>query len=267
MKRGLTSFLLLMVCVPHCFALQAIGVSRPIQILSADQSHEVFDVVAIHRSRPDQTGFSIHPDADDFAVSNSSLAYLVQLAYDVLPSQILGMPANLNSMRFDVLAKTEPTKTADGEKKTSREARQALLRLRLQAMLKDRFHLEVQRTIKKMPGLVIKVSPGGPKLTPASDMTKGYSTTWGHLSCGNTTMDTLAAILSTQLQTLVQNKTDLSGGFSFELKWETQDRSEMDEQFPSLRSAMKEQLGLAMTPAVEPINVLVITKAEVPSVN
>ena len=47
-----------------------------------------FEVISIRQSDPANGGFSIRPDDTNLRVTGSSLLFLIQLAYDMRPSQV-----------------------------------------------------------------------------------------------------------------------------------------------------------------------------------
>lgn len=226
-----------------------------------------FDVVSIRQTSPGSTGFTIRPDADDFSVSGSSIAFLIQLAYNLHQSQVENVPLELRSLRFDVAAKMDNDSAQSYPRiAKTREARQELLRARLQSMLAERFHLQVHKTTKQISVFNLAVADSGPKLKPAVE-DKGYTATWGTLSCTNTTMDELAAILANDLQMIVRNMTGMSGRYAFTLQWNTQDPSDADYPFSSLATALKKQLGLKLISMKGPVEVVVVDHAELPAPN
>jgi uncharacterized protein (TIGR03435 family) len=60
------------------------------------------------------------------------------------------------------------------------------------------------------------------------------------------------------------DRTGLSGAYEFRLKWAPYNNEESDEG-PSLFSALKDQLGLALVSARAPVNNLVVDSIEKPS--
>jgi len=69
------------------------------------------------------------------------------------------------------------------------------------------------------------------------------------------------------------DKTGLTGGYDFTLRW-TPDTlasgakpTDSDSQWPSLFTALREQLGLNLKPEKQPIDTIVIDSVEMPSEN
>jgi uncharacterized protein (TIGR03435 family) len=118
----------------------------------------------------------------------------------------------------------------------------------------------------------------GPKLTPHNDGTgTGSRKRCGHLAGTRLTLDTIATVLSRQLDRDVLNRTDLSGKYDFELDWTpdsgpcpvTDGTGAPTEPAvrPSLFTAIQQQLGLRLESAKGPVEVLVIDHVERPSEN
>ena len=88
-----------------------------------------------------------------------TLQDLMFYAYGVKPNQIAG-PGWLATERFDIFAKLpEAASKADIPKM-------------LQALLEDRFKLELHRGTKELPALALVVGEGGPRLKAASEAPK-----------------------------------------------------------------------------------------------
>jgi uncharacterized protein (TIGR03435 family) len=71
----------------------------------------------------------------------------------------------------------------------------------------------------------------------------------------------------------VVDKTDLSGGYDFTLRWTPDDSSpgtapaDPNAQWPSLFTALEEQLGLKLAPEKQPIDIIVVESVEMPGEN
>jgi uncharacterized protein (TIGR03435 family) len=104
----------------------------------------------------------------------------------------------------------------------------------------------------------------------------------GHLTGQGIKLDSLASLLSEQLNQIVQNKTGLAGNYDFTLEWSPEvDRlggsrpasgeaasSPSDENAgTSVFTAIREQLGLKLEPQKSAIPVYVVESVEKPSEN
>jgi uncharacterized protein (TIGR03435 family) len=113
------------------------------------------------------------------------------------------------------------------------------------------------------------VAKGGPKLKPTSG-DQGSSTNTkpdgtSHLISTATTMPLLANYIGNRLQTIVVDKTGLTGSYDFTLDWAPNEAQ--DSSAPSLVTALHDQLGLRLESGKNPLEVLVIDKIERPSAN
>ncbi len=219
---------------------------------------QAFDVASI---KPNQTGaknsgFRRAP-AGELNATNVTLKTLIECAYDVRDYQVSGGPNWLDSDRYDILAKSE---SGDGT---------AATRLRVQALLSDRFQLTLHRTSRELPVFALLVAKNGPKLRPSKDDRSELVTNGHHLTCQKISVASFARIfLQGQLGRSVLDKTGLEGEFDFTLDWapdlgERKNSTEVDQLVdgPSLFTALQEQLGLKLEPQKGPVEILVIDHA------
>jgi uncharacterized protein (TIGR03435 family) len=121
-----------------------------------------FDVVEVHvtardqwvKTRPMQAGYLA---IDRYELHRATMSDLIHLAYNVDADQIYGGPGWLDYDRFEVVAKTKPG--------TSPET----LRLMLQTLLAERFHLTVKRDTRDVPGYLLSKGNRELKIKPAAD--------------------------------------------------------------------------------------------------
>jgi uncharacterized protein (TIGR03435 family) len=79
-------------------------------------------------------------------------------------------------------------------------------------------------------------------------------------------MEKLAAILSGLVQRTVVDKTGLTATYDIALSW-SNESSPPDSPWPSIFTAVQEQLGLKLESAKGPVQTLVIDHVEMPSEN
>jgi uncharacterized protein (TIGR03435 family) len=242
-----------------------------------------------------------------FNATGVTAKLLIGQAYDVRDFQISGGPGWMGSDRYDIIAKPENSSTGDllpdPSKVTGDQMKtfQELQRLRLQALLADRFQLKIHRETKELPVYALVVGKGGPKLqeskadAPSSDDFKdfkgpdrsrgrGMRMGPGQLSGQMVQLPFLTQVLSQQLGRPVIDKTGLKGTYDFTLKF-TPDQSQggggpfgdlppgvkapppPDPNGPSIFTAVQEQLGLRLESQKGPVEILVIDHVEKPSEN
>jgi uncharacterized protein (TIGR03435 family) len=225
------------------------------------------------QSRPAPPAFEIadvHPSArsanqrmrggalvgDQYVIRNASLLDLTRTAYGITDrtmigaddnSRIVGGPNWLDLDRFDVIAKA-PGNTP-GE----------TVRLMLQTLLADRFKLVVHPDTRPLPGFVLSMGKGKPKLKEADG--SGLSgcqsqphapDLFGAYSCRNMTMEAFAQALrgmSFSLNRSVGDSTGLKGAWNFDLKW---------GGVETIFDAIDKQLGLKLEPQKVPMPVIVV---------
>src|SRR5258708_1525178 len=159
-----------------------------------------------------------------YLAKNATMLDLISAAYGVDNEKVQGGPSWLEKDRFDVLAKTVKSTTADTVKPM------------LQALLADRFKLVVHNDTKPMPIFARTVGKGKPKLTDAaaaSDRACVPRTDPPNppppppfyiiAPCHNMTMAAFAPQLRQfaggYLPNAVVDMTGLKGNWDFEFKW------------------------------------------------
>jgi Protein of unknown function (DUF3738). len=182
---------------------------------------------------------------------------LIEMAFGIDDYQISGKNLDwLSSQLYDVEA------VPAGDSPLSYEQ----LRLPLQQLLAQRFHLTFHREWKDMQGYALVVAKGGPKLAAAKDIsTTGYILRDG-LRSPSISMRTLAAMLAHPLGQPVMNKTDIAGNYDINLHFAPDGST--DSPDASIFTAVQEQLGLKLEPQKVPVEMLVIDHLErTPSTN
>lgn len=227
----------------------------------------------------------------DFHAERLSLTSLVVLAYQVHDFQLTGGPGWIASEPYSIDAKSDARPVAGQEHVT-------IQRQRLQALLRNRFHLAIHREPRELPFYELTVAKGGPKLQPAGctqretgDTTiapgKSQSDYCGPTALGKGRIDSpamsiafLANILSDRLSRAVVDKTGIAGDFHMRLTWAPAlssqspnavpapaDGAAAADTGPDLFTAIQDQLGLKLVSARGPVEILVIDSVEKPSQN
>jgi uncharacterized protein (TIGR03435 family) len=242
-------------------------------LFSVSAGAQTFDVASIRPSQPQPedrqvTGF-LTPGGGRLNTLKTSLRMLITFAYNVKDYQLSGGPGWTNSEAYDITAKAEGNATPDQ------------LKLMLQALLKDRFKLVLQRGTKDAPIYELMVAKGGPKL---EEDTVSARALMGMMGPGKVTakkqsLAAFAQLLGTLTGRPVVDKTGLTSTYAFTLGW-TPDVGEggfpglggpnavpPDPSGPSLFTAIQEQLGLRLQSAKGPVDSLTIESVERPSEN
>jgi uncharacterized protein (TIGR03435 family) len=224
-------------------------------------------------SRPGKFPWNEQPSPDGEIWTNVSLQYLVREAYGVQDAKLWsGGPAWLDTQRFDVSAKFDPSEAPQ----PTADQRNAALR----ALLADRFKLKIHRELKEFPVFNLVVAKDGPKFQPTKPEMNGSDVVQGtcHVlrnRAGETqrqgcSMADLAGILRSSTGRTVLDKTGLASSYDYELHWTPEDATPaqaLTYSGPSIFTAVQEQLGLKLEPSKAPLDVIVIDSAEMPSEN
>jgi len=236
-----------------------------------------FDVASVKLARPDES-MRIMPTGDGFVAHSVTAIQLVLFAYHSLdasqpgegivkPEQIAGLPGWAKTLRFDFDAKVLSDQ-ADLLQKGTTEQRRAVHQQMLASLLADRFRLVVHYKAGDAPvyALVVKDRSKLRAADPASAGGCNMLFWTGNLHFNDCSVNQLALGLSGQddVGRIVVDRTGLSGAYEFRLKWAPYNNEESDEG-PSLFSALKDQLGLALVSARAPVNNLVVDSIEKPS--
>jgi uncharacterized protein (TIGR03435 family) len=201
------------------------------------------------------------------AITGATLKEIVRAAYDLAPTvEITGGPGWSDSDRFDIEAKAE----------VPSESTVAQLEQMLQQLLSERFQLKLHRETREVSGALLVVAGSGSKLKEAGAVNAPpVGGRPGDMNFQAAPMDVLAEFLSGILGRPIQDKTGLTGRYSFTLKWTVGENDLIPRNFdrptdpagPSLVTALQEQLGLRLQSSKVPGLVVVIDSAQKPSAN
>jgi len=189
-------------------------------------------------------------------IENMTLRSIIQMAYGIRGYQFSG-PDWLESVRFNITARTPEGYTRDQ------------LKPMLQNLLAERFKLTVHRDRKQVAGYALVAAKGGPKLKPGAADRSYFTVRPGLISCTRASMDELASALTGRLDRPVANQTELSGVYDLKLEW-TPDADlaggdaapAADQQWPSLFTALRDQLGLRLDTNKVTVEVVVVDHVE-----
>lgn len=186
-------------------------------------------------------------------IEAAELRQIVGLAYAIQRVCVQGGPAWADSDQFDIVAKAEnPDATRDE------------MRSMLQALLTERFKLTVHRETKQVSAYSLVLGKSGSKLKEASpDKKSGFanivSPTGEQLTVVEASpLRILTNMLANTLGGPVLDKTGLDKLYDYTFQWPNSDSS----LFASL-----DQLGLKLETKKEPVEILVVDRAEHPSAN
>jgi uncharacterized protein (TIGR03435 family) len=212
-----------------------------------------FTIADVHDSPQRRFPFPNGGDlsGDRYLLHQSSLVDLIARAYDVDPEMVQGGPSWLEMRRFEIVAKADPATTP------------ANLKLMLQALLADRFHLVLHKGEASMPAYLLTVASGKSKMKPSTaedaqqqcNPVSNAETAGGvpliAISCTAMSADELAKFLhdaaNGYLAQPVVNQTGLDGKWDFTLKWTGRAQlARAGADGISIFDAVDKQLGLKL---------------------
>ena len=186
-------------------------------LAQAPSSPPVFEVASVKTSAPGSNGTSLYLGTGGrFKAENFSLKALITFAYDIRDHQLVGGPGWFNDGGFDIVAKPD-------RDVPSGPAGNQIVRMMVQAMLADRFHLVVHRETKELPVYELVVAKNGPKLTESGPENGGSGMSMSRVSmkATKTKMEEFARVLSNRVGRTVIDKTGLTADYDFKLEYGT----------------------------------------------
>jgi uncharacterized protein (TIGR03435 family) len=196
-----------------------------------------------------------------FTAQATTVKFLLEWAYGILPAQHSGGPAWMGSDRFDIVAKA-PGNATDRE-----------MKVMAQTLLAERFKLKFHRETNEMPVVVVSLGKTEPKLFPAKEgethairvapqQGADPKSNAFHVVATRFSLAQLNEVFARQLGRVIVDETGLTGEFDFTLDM-TPDESRPNPLDPAIIvSAMREQLGLMVKSQKGPVDMLVIDSVE-----
>jgi uncharacterized protein (TIGR03435 family) len=240
---------------------------------------EVADVHPSPRSTSTVMRSSVHRGS--YEIRNATILDLTRTAYNMDADKVFGGPAWLDYDRFDVIGMI-PSNTPS----------QDTLKVMLQALLADRFKLAAHKDTMPVPGQVLSMGKGKPKMKeaegagepgckvqpqPPRPATPGvpYVPTTLY-ACRNITMEAFAAALkgiaAAYITNAVVDSTGLKGSWDFDLQFTDRFLLQINLQLngnngTTLSDAIDKQLGLKLEEQKIPTPVIVVDRVEKPTAN
>ncbi|WP_109485494.1 TIGR03435 family protein [Occallatibacter savannae] len=247
----------------------AAGICHTVVLASQTPSQRLtFEVASIRPAALDTPGgegstrSQIQPTPDGLTLRNIDVDAMIEWAYGLQHYQ-LANPGLLHNHRYDVRARAAGS------------ASEADVRLMLQSLLASRFGLRLHHQQKLTPVYELVVDKGGPKLSPdkSDKLPASYPRETfprvvnGSFVFSNTSMSEFAQQL-TEIRGIdlpVIDRTGIRGVYNITLK--SAAAAVRDPNGPSLLTLIREQLGLRLASAKDPIDVVVVDHVEEPTAN
>jgi len=215
-----------------------------------------FEVATVKASATVPLGTSIAINLGTFrngtlTMANVTLGECIQFAHALVSQDQIAGPDWVKSRetRFDIVAKTAPGADLDDARRM------------LRSLLADRLKLATRMESRPFSFVAVVPTKGGSQLTPAKEgeATPGSGAP-GRISGQQMPISVLASLLSRFEGQLFVDKTGLTGRYQIKLEWAP--GNDPTRNGLSLAEALEEQLGLRLERRREPLDVIVVEKAE-----
>jgi uncharacterized protein (TIGR03435 family) len=251
------------------------AIPKPPKSMPADAKPK-FDVATIKPSEPNRPGKGIGFHGREFSAMNFNVNDLIGFAYGLHTKQIVGAPEWFNTQLFDITGVPDVEGQPSGPQ----------MNMLMENLLVDRFQLKFHYEKRELSVYALTVKSTPKMMTDKNPPDVGgafFFRRLGDLTVRNMTMaDFVKWMQGSVTDRPMVDQTGLKDRYDFTLKW-TPD----DTQFaafrstgalpspspddanapPSLYTAIKEQLGLALEPTKAQDEVMVIDHLEKPSAN
>jgi uncharacterized protein (TIGR03435 family) len=194
-----------------------------------------------------------------------TLHTIMAAAYGVKGYQITGLPSWADSLIFAIAANTA------GDSAPTQEQ----IRPMLQSLLADRFQLKLHRDTKDLPVYHMTLVPGKKNSTlkpaaPEETFTWNLTPQPGGAFRSKATRESIGdfvQLVGVSADRPVIDKTGLTGDIDYDIVVSQQDARTPDDVNRAILDAVKDQLGVKLESAKEPIELLVVERVEKPSEN
>jgi uncharacterized protein (TIGR03435 family) len=258
-----------------CIFLLALTLAPAVALIAppplAAQTRLTFDVASIHPSKPGQVdgGIKPIPGGHGYTARNIPLKLMISLMFKVPEREIRGGPEWLTNDRWDIEARADASYSIDD------------LHTMFQNLLADRFQLKFHKEAQTGNIYALTVDPAGLKLTP-NTTPQHYSIPMNggpaHIVGAGVPMNYFTWWLGQQLRDEsrpVVDQTGLTGYYDFTLSFQpilppdqTADTLPPElRDLPTIFTALRDQLGLKLTPTKGSFDIFVVDRVERASEN
>lgn len=242
-----------------------------------------FDVAVIRLAPPPDANFHVSvsspPHSSRFEATNLPMKALLQIAYG-FDAPVVGAPDWLANTFYDINARSDEAADARLAKLTDNEVRLEK-RNAIRVLLADRLglktHLETRNSaiydlVLAKGGLKIQAVPRPPAgeapTVPPPANVQAHGSQHGLEFVGtNASMRAICGALSSQVEAPVVDKTGLLGTYNYTLQFGREWSANDPDSWPSIFTAVQEQMGLKLEAEHEPVPNLVVDHINKPTEN
>jgi uncharacterized protein (TIGR03435 family) len=245
----------------------------------------IFDIAVIRQSPPPDANFRVSVSStatsSRFEANNLPMKALLQIAYG-FDAPVVGAPEWVNTTFFDILAHSDEAADARLAKLTPNEVRlekRNAIRVMLTERLGLKTHLETRNSavyhlVLNKGALKMQVAPAPPApengekpAAPVGD-TAAHGSQHGLEFVGSRVpMAAICGALSAMVEEPVLDKTGLTAAYNYTLQFGREWSANDPESWPSIFTAVQEQMGLKLESVHESVPNLVIDHIAKPSEN
>ena len=242
-----------------------------------------FDVATIRLAPPPDAHFHVSvsspPHSSRFEATNLPIKALLQIAYG-FDSPVAGAPDWITNTFYDIQARSDDAADARLAKLTNNEVRlekRNAIRVLLAERLGLKTHLEIRNSsiynlVVGKGGVKMQVVPpphdGQATATPPPADVQAHGSQHGlELVGSNASMRAVTGVLSSMVEAPVIDKTGLAGTYNYTLQIGREWSANDPESWPSIFTAVQEQLGLKLEAAHEPVSNIVVDQITKPTEN
>ena len=245
-----------------------------------------FDVATIRLAPPPDANFHVSvsspPHSSRFEATNLPIKALLQIAYG-WDAPVVDAPGWATDTLYNVQARSDEAADARLAKLTDNEVRlekRNAIRVLLAERLGLKSHLETRNSsvyhlVVDKGGVKLQVAPAppppadgeAPPLPPPSNLAAHGSQHGLEFVGSNESMRAITGALSTMVEAPVLDKTGLSGAYNFTLQFGREWSAHDPDSWPSIFTAVQEQLGLKLEAVHESVPNLVIDHITKPTEN
>jgi uncharacterized protein (TIGR03435 family) len=276
----------LLAVLPVFFAGSCVHAQAPILEEPNYTPTLTFDIATIRLAPPPDANFHVSvsspPHSSRFEATNLPIKALLQIAYG-FDAPVAGAPAWVANTFYNIQARSDETADARLAKITDNEVRlekRNAIRVLLAERMGLKTHLETRNTaiyylVLDKGGSKMQASPkppppaegdAPPPPPPANVQARG-SRHGLEFIASNASIRAITASLSSMVEAPVVDKTGLTGIYNYTLQFGRDWSARDPESWPSIFTAVQEQLGLKLEATRESVPNLVVDHITQPSEN